>query len=157
MALQLCLKCREKISYEDETCPHCGCPIDKSLEPMICNINGVDYNLRETYDILMDKDHTVDEFLQCRRDFVKLTHKDGFMDLADIVEETKEIPKELTMDESSDILEEWVRNLGKETTCAVKCPYCGSFNIRRTTFWSDFGLWQSVGKQWVCKGCGSYF
>ncbi len=39
----------------------------------------------------------------------------------------------------------------------VKCPYCGSFNIRKTTFWSDFGLWQSVGKQWVCKDCGSYF
>lgn len=39
----------------------------------------------------------------------------------------------------------------------VRCPYCGSFNVRKTTFWSDHGLWQSVGKQWKCKDCRSYF
>ena len=39
----------------------------------------------------------------------------------------------------------------------IHCPYCGSVNVRKTTFWSDHGLWQSVGKQWKCKGCGSYF
>ena len=39
----------------------------------------------------------------------------------------------------------------------LHCPYCGSVDVRKTTFWSDHGLWQSVGKQWKCKGCGSYF
>ena len=39
----------------------------------------------------------------------------------------------------------------------IYCPFCGSVNVRKTTFWSDFGLWQSVGKQWKCKDCRSYF
>ena len=39
----------------------------------------------------------------------------------------------------------------------IHCPYCGSVDVRKTTFWSDHGLWRSVGKQWKCKGCGSYF
>ena len=39
----------------------------------------------------------------------------------------------------------------------VKCPYCGSISVKKTTFWSDFGLMEAVGKNWKCKSCGSYF
>lgn len=54
-------------------------------------------------------------------------------------------------------LEKEVMEKKEKSRSIVRCPYCGSNNVRKTTFWSDFGLWQSVGKSWVCKSCGSYF
>lgn len=45
----------------------------------------------------------------------------------------------------------------KKLNSTISCPYCGSSDVRKTTFWSDFGLWQSVGKQWKCQSCDSYF
>jgi len=43
----------------------------------------------------------------------------------------------------------------------VRCPYCGSVDIRRSMgFVGGFGFFApsaSIGKNWRCKQCGSYF
>ncbi len=43
----------------------------------------------------------------------------------------------------------------------VRCPYCGSFDVRRNTgFMGRHRLFvpsASIGKNWKCKSCGSYF
>lgn len=43
----------------------------------------------------------------------------------------------------------------------VKCPYCGSISVRRCMgFVGGMGLFApaaSIGKNWRCKSCGSYF
>ena len=45
MALIICPECGSKISDKTEQCIHCGCPIEKNEEAMICKINGKDYLL----------------------------------------------------------------------------------------------------------------
>ena len=42
----------------------------------------------------------------------------------------------------------------------VKCPYCGSLDVRRNMGFAGGGFFApsaSVGKNWKCKHCGSYF
>lgn len=44
---------------------------------------------------------------------------------------------------------------------SIHCPYCGSFDVRRNTgFMGRHRLFvpsASIGKNWKCKSCGSYF
>lgn len=43
----------------------------------------------------------------------------------------------------------------------IHCPYCGSSDVRRSMgFVGGMGLFApaaSIGKNWRCKSCGSYF
>ena len=42
----------------------------------------------------------------------------------------------------------------------IHCPYCGSLDVRRNMGFAGGGFFApsaSVGKNWKCKHCGSYF
>ena len=98
--------------------------------------------------------HT-DEMREIIWEVYDLTHLNNASSFSTIVTNSGVLPLEY----NAMTVEEWREQAEKKTQnkIVVRCPYCGSSNVRQTTFWSDFGLWQSVGKSWVCKGCGSYF
>ena len=161
MALKLCKKCRKKVLSKAVQCPYCGSPMEQHEEEIICKINNVDYDFTEIYQKMMSIDkknvewrHS-DEMREIIWEVYDLTHSSDASSFSTKTVAAGILPSEY----NAMTVEEWKEQAKKKTQnrITIRCPYCGSFNIRKTTFWSDFGLWQSVGKQWVCKGCGSYF
>ena len=54
MALMICPECGSKISDKADQCIHCGCPIEKNEEAMICKVNDKDYDFSGFYKRIME-------------------------------------------------------------------------------------------------------
>ena len=47
MVLIICPECNKEISNKAESCPHCGYPIEKKLDPIFYTYNGKTYIISE--------------------------------------------------------------------------------------------------------------
>lgn len=165
MALKLCRKCRKKILSKAVQCPYCGCPSEQHEEEIICKINNVDYDFTEIYKKMMaiDKNNPEwmcsDEMREIIWEVYDLTHLNNASSFSTDVTDSGVLPSEY----NAMTVEEWREQAKKKTQnkVVVRCPYCGSSNVRRSMgFVGGFDFFvpsASIGKNWRCKQCGSYF
>lgn len=157
MAFRLCLNCKKKILVENKVCPHCGKNVKWSENPEICRINGVDYDVSYFCGPILDDNVTVDELSGIGDVFIELTDAKWATFMCLVIEQ-KKAPKEYNCQPQS----EWIEQLEESCKYAkqepeIKCPYCGSTKVKRIGFFSGYGSYAAVGKNWKCKRCKSYF
>ncbi len=63
------------------------------------------------------------------------------------------------MEERSRKYDEMIRGITKDNPYGVKCPYCGSTNVKRISAFAKFGIFAlgKNSKQWHCQKCDSDF
>ena len=165
MALRLCNKCRKKIMSKAVQCPYCGNLMEQHEEEIICKINNVDYDFTEIYKKMMaiDKNNkewmSSDEMREIIWEVYDLTHLNNASSFATDVTASGILPSE----HNAMTVEEWKEQVKKSTQnhVTIRCPYCGSLDVRRNMgFMGGHSLFvpsASIGKNWRCKNCGSYF
>lgn len=165
MALRLCKKCRKTVLSKAVQCPYCGNPMEQHEEEIICKINNVDYDFTEIYKKMMaiDKNNLEwshsEEMLEIIWEVYDLTQVRGTSSFCIEAVETGILPSEY----NAMTVEEWKEQVKKSTQnhVTIRCPYCGSLDVRRNIgFIGRHRLFvpsASLGKNWKCKSCGSYF
>ena len=156
MALIICPECNKEISNKSDTCIHCGHP----LVNYICNINGIEYNLKNELSMSLVQNEDWIKAIGSLRRKTNLTLVDG-KDLIEIIRTTKKIPTTFTpkyaLQNRNEVIE---NNVNK-----VECPYCHSKNTKKISaiskMWSlnwlgMYGIGK-VSKQWHCNNCDSDF
>lgn len=139
----ICPECKKAIREQCDICPNCGSEVDLS-NPMVCKINGVDYDLSYFYQELTEKEHSLSLMGRLGaelRDFADLSNA---LFLCDIIMKTGEVPKEYNYESVT----EWRKKRSSE----VHCKYCGSTNVKKLK--DNFF---NLGNQWHCNNCGSDF
>lgn len=171
MALMICPECGSKISDKADQCIHCGCPIEKNEEVMICKVNGKDYDFSGFYKRIMEVKEIEngksfannEDFMNASREIEKLTGiANGFSLCLQIAKEEKvpEIYNAKTMQQL-----QYERQLSRAREAQkVHCPYCKSTNVKKISFTGKalsvgtLGiLSKKIGKQWHCNNCKSDF
>ena len=156
MGLINCPECGKEISNESETCIHCGYP----LVNYICNINGIEYNLKDELSMALVNNNDWIKAIGSLRRKTSLTLSDG-KELIEIMRNTKSIPEKY---ESKYPLEDRSKYENKSPN-AIECPYCHSTNTKKISGISKagsvalFGVFAvgKVSKQWHCNNCNSDF
>ena len=155
MGLINCPECGKEISNKSETCIHCGYP----LVNYICNINGIEYNLKDELSMALVNNNDWIKAIGSLRRKTSLTLSDG-KELIEIIRNTKSIPEKF---EPKYPLEDRSK-YENESSNIITCPYCHSANTKKISAMSKagsvalFGIFsQKVKKQWHCNGCGSDF
>lgn len=155
-----CPECGKEISDHSEKCIHCGYPLKKQnihQNSNICIIDGTPRDLSEHI-----KNLNNGQF----RPFKQLVEEYN-MSLADasvlweIIETTKQIPKEYNSSQKNEYRE---KLNAIENKNIPKCPICQSTNIQKISGLSKEGsvaIWgifsRKVHKQWHCNNCKSDF
>lgn len=169
MALMICPECGNKISDKAEQCIHCGCPIKKNEEAMICKINGKDYDFSGFYKRIMKAKENKDGFLhdpdfeKIRDEIKQLTNLAQPVSLCLLIERTEKVPEEY----NNKTIQEFSRELqlarAREAQ-KLHCPYCKSTNVKKISLTGkalSIGtlgiLSKKIGKQWHCNNCKSDF
>lgn len=167
MALRLCKKCRKTVLSKAVQCPYCGNPMEQHEEEIICKINNVDYDFTDIYQEIMvlvknnKKWSGSEEMRKIIYEVYDLVPLSNPSELCDEIAETGIVPSEYNARTMT--VEEWNEQVKKSTQnhVIIKCPYCGSLDVRRNTgFIGRHRLFvpsASLGKNWKCKNCGSYF
>lgn len=134
MALINCPECHREISDKAEGCPHCGYPKEENSETKY-NYNGVQYDISEVY-YYLNQNKTI----QAIKAFRELTNAD-LATSKNIVDSLKSKPNII------------------EANLAIRCPYCGSTNIREIKRgWRIItGFLGSGTKEKVCVNCKEKF
>ena len=88
MGLINCPECGKEISNKSEICIHCGCP----LANYICNINGMEYNLKDELSMALVNNNDWIKAIGSLRRKTSLTLSDG-KELIEIMRNTKSIPE----------------------------------------------------------------
>lgn len=134
MALIHCMECDKEISDKSESCPNCGCPTSLTIEA----INKA--KLMEE-----NKDKMFYTCPVCHKDYEKGTMACTLCGYEAIPSKTKPQPP-------------------KTNPNQVKCPFCGSPDVRKITQFNRamgslfFGFNSpNHGKQWNCRNCDSFF
>lgn len=147
MALIICPECKKEISDKSNFCIHCGYPLENLN--MICRIHGVDYDLSQIRNKIIEINNSSDPINDKR--FI-LSHMNslgiGTMDAIFLIEEiakTGIIPKEC----------EDKRNNNRREVL-VKCSKCGSTAISTgsrgfSLVWGFIGSGKTVNR---CAKCG---
>ena len=155
MGLINCPECGKEISNKSETCIHCGYP----LVNYICNINGIEYNLKDELSMALVNNNDWIKAIGSLRRKTSLTLSDG-KELIEIMRNTKSVPEKY---ESKYPLEDRSKYENKSSN-TITCPYCHSTNVKKITTTSKvvntaiFGIFGTKRhKQWHCNGCGSDF
>ena len=155
MGLINCPECGKEISNKSETCIHCGYP----LVNYICNINGIEYNLKDELSMALVNNNDWIKAIGSLRRKTSLTLSDG-KELIEIMRNTKSVPEKF---EPKYPLEDRSKYENKSSNI-ITCPYCHSANTKKISVMSKagsvalFGIFsQKVKKQWHCNGCGSDF
>lgn len=153
-----CSECGKQISDKAPACPHCGCPLQEIETDNYCNINGVSYNLQDVIDTLPklgygDTDIHPYYIIGMIRDRTPLDPNSS-EELANIIIETKQIPKTFSGEESPE----------QESSSQVTCPYCKSNNVRkisgteRAVSVIGLGLFsKKINKSFMCENCKGTF
>lgn len=147
-----CSECKKQISDKAECCPHCGCPIKLINTDYYCNINGTKYNLAEIIDILPRIGYSDDEvhpyyIIGMIRDRTPLDPETSEL-LANIIIETKQIPKEFN----------GTIEIKLQPSNTPKCPKCGSTQIQMVTRkWSLLTGFMTNKVDRVCVNCKHKF
>ncbi len=133
--LILCPECNKEISDKATVCVHCGFPLKDIdiINSNICKINGTEYDMS---DYLNDIDNNINYSIIARKisDTCNIPIGDA-IDLYKKLLQDKRPPKEYNCN----------------TKCIVKCPTCGSTNIKK------LGAFYSTGftpKYFECNNCG---
>ena len=155
MSLIKCPECGKEISDKSDVCINCGYP----LINYICNINGIEYNLKdELATALIDNDNWIKAIGSLRKK-TSLSLSDG-KELIEIIKNTKSIPSEFTPKYP---LEDRNKYENKSSNVIV-CPYCKSTNTKKITTTAKavntalFGIFGQKRKhQWHCNNCNSDF
>ena len=153
-----CPECHERISDQAEYCIHCGYPIKKRNIDNSCDINGVSYDLSEEFRLITQDDYM--QGLRNLRDKCNLELSDT-VTLANIIKETKKVPKEYNSDQNSEY-RKILSQLETSNQNIPKCPTCGSTNIKKISASRKmlgaigFGLLSKTARsQWECNNCGN--
>lgn len=156
MSIIICSECGKEISDKSEVCIHCGYP----LINYTCNINGIEYNLKEELAMtLVDGEDWIKAIGSLRKK-TNLTLVDG-SGLIEIIRNTKKIPTTFTPKYPLQNRNE----LDKNNSSKIECPYCHSADTKKITNTSKavhtavFGIF-SIGrnsKNFHCSSCGSDF
>lgn len=157
MALIKCLECGKDVSDKAKMCVHCGYPIaSEHIKNMICNVNGVQYDLTNIYNRIMvfkknngNPDiHHDNTYKTIFNDIYKLTHLVKSAKLCDEIFETEKIP--ISFNGEIHV-----------PTQKPQCPTCKSANIRkisatkRTVSIVGLGiLSKNINKTFECLNCG---
>ena len=169
MALIICPECGSKISDKTEQCIHCGCPIEKNEEAMICKINGKDYDLSGFYKRIMKAKENENgffndpDFEKIRDEISLLTNIATSVELCLIIKKTEKVPEVYngkTIQQA-----QYERQLARAREAQkVHCPYCKSTNVKKISFTGKalsvgtLGiLSKKIGKQWHCNNGKSDF
>lgn len=160
MMLIECPECKKQISDKAESCPNCGCPIDKFDMDNCCIINGKSYNLDDIIALLpkvgnKDTDISPIYLIGCigRKTQLDWEHSKK---LVDIIIDSQKIPD--SFDGKVEVRREQPSN-------TPKCPICQSTNLTKISTTSKavkiatFGIYGAgdIGKTWKCNDCGSKF
>ena len=156
MGLINCPECGKEISNESETCIHCGYP----LVNYICNINGIEYNLKDELSMALVNNNDWIKAIGSLRRKTSLTLSDG-KELIEIMRNTKSIPEKY---ESKYPLEDRSKYENRSPS-AIECPYCHSTNTKKITNASKaihtavFGIFSVSrnSKNYHCNNCNSDF
>lgn len=154
-----CPECGKQISDKADSCPNCGCPVNKMNYDNYCSINDVKYDLTDAINVLSKVDNkdtdvhplfVIEEMIRNKTSLERESAKK----LALIILKTNKIPPDFN---------------GKidtyKTTQAQlnipKCPTCGSTNIEeiggleRVASVVVWGLSsKKINKTFKCKNCG---
>lgn len=155
MTLVICPECGKEISNKSEKCINCGYP----LINYICNINGVEYNLKNEFTMaLVDNNHRLKAIGSLRKK-TSLSLSDG-IDLIDLIRDTRSVPNNFIPKYPLEDRSKY----DNTSSNAITCPYCHSKNTNKISNLSKagsvalFGIFsQKVKKQWHCNNCGSDF
>ena len=156
MALITCPECGMDISDKSSVCIHCGYP----LINYICNINGIEYNLKEELTLsLVDSDDWIKAIGSLRKK-TSLTFVDA-TDLIETIRKNKKIPSSFITKYPLEDRKELDENKLK----VIQCPYCKSTDTKKISSMSKagamalFGVFAlgKTGKQWHCNNCESDF
>lgn len=153
-----CPECHERISDQAKYCIHCGYPIKKRNTDNLCEINGISYDLSEEFRLITQDDYM--QGLRNLRDKCNLELSDT-VTLANIIKETKKVPKEYNSDQNSEY-RKILSQLETSSPNLPKCPTCGSTNIKKISASRKmlgaigFGLLSKTARsQWECNDCGN--
>ncbi|WP_418752479.1 zinc-ribbon domain-containing protein [Frisingicoccus sp.] len=155
-----CPECHERISDQAEYCIHCGYPIKKRNTDNLCEINGISYDLSEEFRLITQDDYM--QGLRNLRDKCNLELSDT-VTLANIIKETKKVPKEYNSDQNSEY-RKILSQLETSNPNIPKCPTCGSTNVQKISVTSKavntalFGIFGTKRhKNYHCNNCKSDF
>ena len=169
MALIICPECGSKISDKAEQCIHCGCPIEKSEEAMICKINGKDYDFLGFYKRIMKAKENKNGFV-CDPDFEKIRDEIGLLTnismpakLCFLIAKEEKVPEIYNGKTIQEFRYEQKLAAAREAQ-KLHCPYCKSTNVKKISLTGkalSIGtlgiLSKKIGKQWHCNNCKSDF
>lgn len=152
MGLINCPECGKEISNKSETCIHCGYP----LVNYICNINGIEYNLKDELSMALVNNNDWIKAIGNLRRKTSLTLSDG-KELIEIMRNTKSVPKKY---ESKYPLEDRSKYEDKSSN-TIKCPTCQSTNVKkigtgeRVASVAMMGVFsKKINKSFKCNSCG---
>ena len=158
-----CPECKKEISDKSEICIHCGYPISKNLSSIsknlsnICIIDDVPRDLTELIDNLGGSRQ------QSLRKLVKEYNMklEDAVTLCDIIQNTKNVPKEYKPCERELYISKLNENSPKKEINVPKCPTCGSTNIQKISGLErgasvmGIGIFsKKINKSFKCKSCG---
>ena len=156
MALIMCPECNKEISDKSEACIHCGYP----LINYICDINGIEYNLKEELALALVNNDDWTKAVGSLRRKTSLTLSDG-VHLIETIRESRAIPNKFVPKWP---LEDREKLYGNQQN-KIQCPYCKSTDTKKISGLSKagsvalFGIFAmgKASKQWHCNNCNSDF
>lgn len=147
-----CPECKNDFSNKAESCPHCGFPTNLITYDNYCHINGKMIDLSEVMEVLPRVGEGKHDFhpYAVMRMIIDRTHlsPSNAEELANIIIETKQIPKEFSGQTEVRIPYPNVNE--------PRCPKCGSKSIATTNrgFSVVTGFIGSGSPRNVCQSCG---
>ena len=180
MALIICPECGNKVSDKAKVCVHCGYPLEEvdlseqltdiASDEKKCVINNIEYDLLPVFN-LVEEGNFVQAVVFLKKILNDSISIGNIVNIIEYIDMYKEVPKEyeirnFSKEEDQDLAYEILfkkpsTNNKIQTDKSIKCPTCGSSDIKKITVGQKvtnialFGLFGNKRtKQFHCENCG---